>query len=668
MATCGGRHRRAVGHRGARSNVERELADLDAVESCRNRRRTGGEYTHLALIPTYTEPLEKLRETVRALAEAEWPAERKICAIITRETDDRRDRQRGGPARGVRRRRSPSSSTSSTRSSRGSWSARAAPWRGAAVSCTGSSSASAAWTRRRILVTDLDADYRVHPQYFTYLAWTHVTDPNRETQLYQPIPYFHNNIWQAPMLTRLFAAVLTQLQMWRSVLPEKLQSFGSYSTTLHMVHEVGYWATDAIPEDSRFYWKSYFPYGDRFRAVPLFIPIYGDAVRASGYWRIMASQYIQARRWAWGVTDIPFVIQNAIRHTEIPLWSRVWRILNLFGEHINWAIAPFVMTFGAAVPLFLNPAFARDDPGPEPAALRASMLTLALVALVVLIWVEHRIVPPRPAEWGPLQPRPELRAVDRPAVRRHLLQQPARARRADAAADRPIPRVPGHREGLRPMPPTVAMAPIPLARGALRLLAAPLDPAASPACVAVAGGLVLGGLRAWAGGRRRRRRRVGAVPGAGAADRAPERRGRDVAPRLARRRAPLRAGAWGGHAGSAARRRMRRSSGRGSEPSAGRSGPAALRRDEPIELVRLARTRAGDPRPDGPGPAGDRAALRAELLTALAPRRASSSAWTRSPLARAPLPSPAPTRPVAAEHRAEAPTAAPWNRRRRRAC
>jgi len=44
-------------------------------------------YTHLALIPTYTEPLETLRQTVKALAGAQWPAERKICAIITRETD-----------------------------------------------------------------------------------------------------------------------------------------------------------------------------------------------------------------------------------------------------------------------------------------------------------------------------------------------------------------------------------------------------------------------------------------------------------------------------------------------------------------------------------------------------------------------------------------------------
>jgi hypothetical protein len=256
---------------------------------------------------------------------------------------------------------------------------------------------------KRIMITDLDADYRLHPAYFAYLAWTHLTDPNRDTQLYQPIPYFHNNIWQAPLMQRLFAAVLTQLQMWRSVLPEKLQSFGSYSTTLHLVHDVGYWATDAIPEDSRFYWKSYFRYGDRFRAVPLFIPIYGDAVRARGYWRSLAQQYLQARRWAWGVTDIPYVIQNAVRHPEISLWSRAWRIANLFGEHINWAITPFVLTFGATLPLLLNPAFAQTTLGQNLQFFASAMFSLAIVSLVVLIWVEGRIVPPRPADWGPLR-------------------------------------------------------------------------------------------------------------------------------------------------------------------------------------------------------------------------------------------------------------------------
>ena len=59
--------------------------------------------------------------------------------------------------------------------------------------------------------------------------------------------------------------------------------------------------------------------------MPLFIPIYGDAVRAKTYWRSLVSQYMQARRWAWGVTDLPYVIQNAMSHPEISVWSRAWR-------------------------------------------------------------------------------------------------------------------------------------------------------------------------------------------------------------------------------------------------------------------------------------------------------------------------------------------------------
>lgn len=354
---------------------------------------------HLALIPTYTEPLDKLQATVKALAEAEWPKERKICAIITRETDA------GGIA-----------NVATLRDEFGDQFAEFIhildPLEPGIV--IGKSSAMAWGGRylyrllvrergmdaRRIIITDLDSDFRVHPKYFSYLSWMHLSDPNRETQLYQPIPYLHNNIWQAPVFQRVFAAVLTQMQMWRSVLPEKLVSFSSYSTTLHLVHDIGYWATDAIPEDSRFFWKSYFRYGDRFRAVPLFMPIYGDAVRARTYWRSMAEQYLQVRRWAWGVTDIPFVVQNAVRHHEISFWSRFWRIANLFGEHINWAIAPFVITFGATLPLLLNPYFGETTLGQNLPIFASAMLTMALLSLLVLVVVEHRIVPPRPAEWG----------------------------------------------------------------------------------------------------------------------------------------------------------------------------------------------------------------------------------------------------------------------------
>ena len=103
------------------------------------------------------------------------------------------------------------------------------------------------------------------------------------------------------------------------------------------------------------------------------------------------------------MTDIAYVIENSLRHREIPFWSRFWRIVNLFGEHINWAIAPFVITFGATVPLLLNPAFAQTTLGQNLPTFASAMLTLAFASLLVLVVVEHMIVPPRPKEWTKLQ-------------------------------------------------------------------------------------------------------------------------------------------------------------------------------------------------------------------------------------------------------------------------
>src|SRR5207245_4518929 len=42
---------------------------------------------HAVLIPTYTEPYEILRETVSAVAEANYPTSQEVVSVVTRETD-----------------------------------------------------------------------------------------------------------------------------------------------------------------------------------------------------------------------------------------------------------------------------------------------------------------------------------------------------------------------------------------------------------------------------------------------------------------------------------------------------------------------------------------------------------------------------------------------------
>jgi hypothetical protein len=372
-------------------NLERLVAIGEPIPDPR-------ELWHVALIPTYTEPYEKLYQTVKALAESDYPADMRMVAIITRETD-LQGRENVAKLRDI----------------------FGAQFRhffhildpleaGVVVGKSSAMAYGGRWlygelTRlgydpRKIVVTDLDADYRVHRQYFGYLTYTFLTDRDRYRRLYQPVPMFHNNLWQCPLPVRLVAVSSTHIQMWHHVTPERLVSFSSYAVCLQTVHEVDYWATDAIPEDSRFYWKSFFRFSGQFRGTPLFIPVYGDAVRARSYGRSLVAQYMQIRRWAWGVTDIPFFIDNAMTHSEIPLRDRIARLTDLWLDHINWAVAPFILMFGAVLPVALNQTFALSIFGQQLPIYAAWILSGAIASLLVLMFIEDQLAPPKPAEWG----------------------------------------------------------------------------------------------------------------------------------------------------------------------------------------------------------------------------------------------------------------------------
>ena len=93
---------------------------------------------HAALIPFYTERYEVLKAAVQALADAEYPAERKLVAVITRTTDtqgienvQRLQREHEGDFK--------PSGTSSTPCCRGSWWASRRRWPTAARSSSSAS-------------------------------------------------------------------------------------------------------------------------------------------------------------------------------------------------------------------------------------------------------------------------------------------------------------------------------------------------------------------------------------------------------------------------------------------------------------------------------------------------------------------------------------------------
>lgn len=131
----------------------------------------------------------------------------------------------------------------------------------------------------------------------------------------------------------------------------------------------------------------------------IFLPILVDAAESHGFWRTMVNQYEQSKRWAWGISDIPFVIRNAFIHNEIPLSDRVRRLSLLLEQHVFWSSNWFILTLGSTIPPIINPAFGRTVLGHNLAQLSSSILTLALVFLLVVVVIDWRTKPPRPKDF-----------------------------------------------------------------------------------------------------------------------------------------------------------------------------------------------------------------------------------------------------------------------------
>jgi len=251
---------------------------------------------------------------------------------------------------------------------------------------------------RRVLVTDLDSDFRLHPQYFAYITHEYCTAADRLTSIWQPVPVFRNNLWKVPAAVRVMATAATQWQMFLHQYPRRLVMFSSYSMSMNLLTEVGYWDNDVIPEDSRFFWKSFFRYGQQLKICPAFMSVDGDAPRGRDYTATHVSQYNQIKRWAWGVTDIAYVTTRIFGHPEIPLWLRLRRYFYLVSNHLTWTTLPVLLFLGGSLPALIDLDYSLSTVATAIGWATFSILTLTLLNTVVLITVD-RAMCPKPAHW-----------------------------------------------------------------------------------------------------------------------------------------------------------------------------------------------------------------------------------------------------------------------------
>lgn len=251
-----------------------------------------------------------------------------------------------------------------------------------------------------VTVTSSDADILFHPKYFSYLTNSYLTDKDREYRFYQAAILFYSNIWRIPLPGRVLNTISSILNLSLLKQGTRLINFSTYSLSLRTLERVGFWGVDVIPEDYHLFFKTYFTLGQKVKVQPIFLPVLADAAESSSFWKTMVNQYEQHKRWAWGVSDLPFVIRNYFINKDIPFWDKTFRLINLLEQHILWPTNWFILTVWSSIPPIINPYFARTILGHSLSQISSAILTLCAIFMLVIVFLDIKMKPQRPANYS----------------------------------------------------------------------------------------------------------------------------------------------------------------------------------------------------------------------------------------------------------------------------
>lgn len=252
-----------------------------------------------------------------------------------------------------------------------------------------------------IVITIADADAVFHPKYLSYLSYAFLTDPKRYAHVYQTALLYYNNIWDVPLLVRVANTLWSISNLLPLMQTDRLINTATYAVSLKMADSVSYWDPDVISEDWHFFFKAFFRLSGEVYGVPIFLPTYLDACQSLSWWGTMVSQYNQNRRWAYGVTDFPYVVRQFFLHPEIAFGKKLIRILRLYEHHQVWPINFFILTFGATIPALINPVFGRTVLGQSLPRITGLVLSISTIFLLIIIILDAKLKPKRPPTFKP---------------------------------------------------------------------------------------------------------------------------------------------------------------------------------------------------------------------------------------------------------------------------
>ncbi len=248
------------------------------------------------------------------------------------------------------------------------------------------------------IVTSCDADHVYHKNHFAILAFSFLTNEDKYHRFWQPAVMFYNNIWRLDPLTRVPNTLSSIWNLAQLPRKDRLLATSNYSLSFKLLHKAGYWHPDKIPEDWGIFFKSFYETGGKVETEPLYLPVYADAAEGESFKDSIKSNYEQRKRWSWGVSDTPWVVKYYLTKEGVSFWSKTARLLYFMQGHFLGPVNWFAITIGLQLPALLNPAFGRTALGYTVPKISSYVLSIALVFLIVMLFLDKIYKPTRPKE------------------------------------------------------------------------------------------------------------------------------------------------------------------------------------------------------------------------------------------------------------------------------
>lgn len=250
-----------------------------------------------------------------------------------------------------------------------------------------------------ILVTSIDADNRVDKQYFSCVTQSFLDSPDPKHCSYQPLPMYFNNIWDVPLFIRMIALGSSFWVMVQATREDRLRNFSAHSQSLTGLMASDYWSVESIVEDGHQYWRTLYRLGGNHKVLPIFVPIYQDAVLSDNLWGTIKEQYLQKRRWAWGVSDVSYVFYHNLKSKKFSVLEKWKQFFILLEGHYSWATTSLVLALAGWPPLLINTEYQRTVFAYNFPLVHSRILLAAGLGMIISLVISTLILPPPPRRY-----------------------------------------------------------------------------------------------------------------------------------------------------------------------------------------------------------------------------------------------------------------------------